>query len=297
MIITAHVIERGYLSLYPVSIGNNCTIGMMSAILPQSSVDHGVSIAPMSMVPLGSSLLPSTTWEGSPVRPKDSTLLPQKLRGSCAELSTIEEGGNVVEMEGKPLHAWVINVIQTIGAVIAFLIVWISLLPLLVAMVSGWKFGGFFVAAIIAIGLVLAHIIYMLLAIALKWLVVGRMKPGRYNSRSAYAARVELVKLLLTSPFANNFCVIFAETPAVKVALRMLGADLDRACIMFKVNPLMFVGADQLRIKRSTYLGFEVKVLGAATVGNTLLIAPTIIGKQYVLNSKICFDIHNIFLG
>ena len=69
-LVTPHSIERGFLILSSVNIGKDCKVGALSVLMPDISLDNGVTLEPMSMVPLGSALAPMTAWEGTPVRPR-----------------------------------------------------------------------------------------------------------------------------------------------------------------------------------------------------------------------------------
>jgi len=115
----------------------------------------------------------------------------------------------------------------------------------------------------------------MALAVALKWLVLGRLTPGRYHAESSYAMRLALVQSLLTAPLARSFCSLFGDTPLVSVVLRSLGARLDGAIIAFRMSPLMLAGADQLHLEGSVTLGYDCAILGAAVVNKVLVVAPT----------------------
>ena len=131
------------------------------------------------------------------------------------------------------------------------------------------------VAIAIGFGFLLAQVLYMAQAVALKWLVLGRSIPGRYKADSAYALRFKCVQFLFTAPLARSFCAQFAESSLVPVLLRALGAKLDGMNIIYRISPLMLAGADQLYLADSAILAHDAVLLGAVVIGDTLLIAKT----------------------
>jgi len=57
---------------------------------------------------------------------------------------------------------------------------------------------------------VLAHLLYVALAIALKWLVLGRSVVGTYHVHSLYGLRYSIVRICLEAPLAKSFLALFA---------------------------------------------------------------------------------------
>lgn len=127
----------------------------------------------------------------------------------------------------------------------------------------------------VGFGFLLAQVLYMAQAVALKWLIIGQSIPGRYKADSAYGLRFRFVQFLLTAPLAKSFCAQFAESTLVVIVLRALGAKLDGNNIIYRISPLMLAGADQLHLADSATLAHDAAILGAVVVGDTLLIAKT----------------------
>jgi thioester reductase-like protein len=268
VLITGHSIERGYLVLGEVNIGSNCYVGMQSVVMPGSSLDTGVSLEAMSMVPLGAALPPNTAWEGSPARPKDKN-------------AVVPASGATVHGE-QQLSPGAVENFKHIGLAVSIAMTWISLLPL-AASVYLWQASLVLVAATAGFGLIAANIIYMAQAILLKWVVLGgRLKPGKYKMNSAYGVRFTLLQSWLTSaPLAKSFCALFAHTPVMPVVMRALGAKIEGQNIIFGLSSAMLVGADQIQLGEFATLGYGAAVLGAAVVsGEELIIATTVIKES-----------------
>ncbi len=142
--ITAHTIERGYLILAPVSIGNGCVVGMLSVIMPDSSLDNDVVLAPMSMVPLGAALPPMTTWEGSPVQLRKSPLTglkgtSRRRAGVGKFVSWKSNVGRDNTSIGKSMSQYTIGAVQALGPVVSLILTWVALLPMAAGVVFFWR--------------------------------------------------------------------------------------------------------------------------------------------------------------
>jgi len=274
-VLSGHSIERGYLVIGPIYIAKNCSIGMLSIVMPHTSLDHSVALAPMSMVPLGTALPPMTTWFGSPVRRREGSLLARQqntdsfnCKVSAMLASSVQNG---------PVAQTVLASAATrlAGVILPGVASWLALLPASGGFMFLWGNNPAVLVLIIAFGLVLSFPLYMFQIVALKWLVLGRTKPGKYKATSSYAVRYRIVDLGFTAPLARSFCKHFTKTPLMPLTLRALGAKLGKKTIFYKMHPLMLAGADQLDFGDAVVIGSDALVLGGAVFAGTLLIAPT----------------------
>lgn len=146
--VAAHSIERGVLAISSIIIGKDCKIGMHSVISPETSLDYGVTLEPMSMVPLGTALPPMTSWEGVPVQPKPEKKQKKaqksaadRLRGVRAALPRGHSGGHAhhdaeEEAQGTPLAAADLRSAQCFGFLISAIASWIAFLPMSIGVVK-----------------------------------------------------------------------------------------------------------------------------------------------------------------
>ena len=142
VIITAHTIERGFLVLGPVNIGKDCVIGMMSVVMPSTSLDNGVALAPMTMVPLSATLPPNTTWEGSPARKKEGPLLPEEpvQQSGFATLGSLDEDGETFDVvQGESLPAGVVASRQINYLITSLAMTCMALQPMALVVVHAWR--------------------------------------------------------------------------------------------------------------------------------------------------------------
>ena len=114
---------------------------------------------------------------------------------------------------------------------------------------------------------------FLLLSIAVKWIVVGRYKPGRYPVWSFYYLRWWI---------ANRFQVIawaemFKGTPLMSLYWRAMGANIGRNVTL---STHLCTAFDMVTIGDDTSVGIETQILGYRVEGGYLVIAPVTIGKD-----------------
>ncbi|HIJ39048.1 MAG TPA: amino acid adenylation domain-containing protein [Rhodospirillaceae bacterium] len=117
------------------------------------------------------------------------------------------------------------------------------------------------------------NIATMLIAIAAKWLVLGRTKPGRYPLWGVYFFRWWL---------AQRFVGVihlkwFQATPIMRLALRALGAKIGAETI---ISDLYCGAIDLLSIGAGTSIGGKAQFANAAVVGAELVIGRIFIGDD-----------------
>lgn len=71
-VLFAHVIEGAKISLEPINIGNNVTIGAKSIIMPDVIIGDGAIISAGSVVKKGSKINAGEIWGGVPAKPISS---------------------------------------------------------------------------------------------------------------------------------------------------------------------------------------------------------------------------------
>lgn len=140
--VAAHSIERGVLVLSTIFIGKDCSVGMQCVLSPDSSLDNGITLESMSMVPLGTALPPMTSWEGAPVRLKKERINSKTERSRLGERrdhvsqpsrQSVEDGDVSEAAEGTPLSNAAVCAVQCFGFFMTLLISWVSFLPISLA--------------------------------------------------------------------------------------------------------------------------------------------------------------------
>ncbi|MGE5475052.1 MAG: Pls/PosA family non-ribosomal peptide synthetase [Bacteroidales bacterium] len=116
-------------------------------------------------------------------------------------------------------------------------------------------------------------------AIAGKWLVLGRAKPGRYPLWGVYYYRWWLAQRLLTLVHLKWF----QDTPVMRWFLRLLGARIGRDALIGEVE----AGAlDLVTIGDGATIGSRSHLANAEVIGNELVIGSITIGVNAMVGTS-----------
>ncbi|HLO78763.1 MAG TPA: Pls/PosA family non-ribosomal peptide synthetase, partial [Magnetospirillum sp.] len=126
-------------------------------------------------------------------------------------------------------------------------------------------------------------------AIAGKWLVLGRAKPGRYPLWGVYYFRWWLAQRLLTLVHLKWF----QDTPVMRWFLRLLGARIGRDVLIGEVE----AGAlDLVTIGDGATIGSRSHLANAEVIGNELVIGSVTIGANALVGTS-CVIGHDTVIG
>ncbi|HEY8564890.1 MAG TPA: Pls/PosA family non-ribosomal peptide synthetase [Beijerinckiaceae bacterium] len=127
------------------------------------------------------------------------------------------------------------------------------------------------------------------IAIAGKWLVIGRTKPGRYPLWGVYYFRWWLAQRLL--PLIHIKWL--QGSPVIRLYLRLLGAKVGQDAIIGDVD---IGAADLVTIGDGASIGSKVKLANAEIIGNELVIGTITIGADAVIGTS-CVLAHDTAVG
>ncbi len=114
---------------------------------------------------------------------------------------------------------------------------------------------------------------WLLVSIALKWLVIGRYKPGKYPVWGAYYFRWWLVNRFQ----ALSWSGMFVGTPLMSLYYRAMGAKVGRDCTI--ATPLC-TAFDLVSIGEGSSIGAETQLLGYRVENGWLIIDKVTIGRN-----------------
>ncbi len=118
-----------------------------------------------------------------------------------------------------------------------------------------------------------------LLSIAAKWLLLGRIRPGRHRIWGFYYWRWWLThRLLAATPL--DYLV---ETPWLALYLRLMGARIGSGVHLGSTSVSAF---DLLEIGDSSSIGVDVRLAGYTLEGGWLLVGPIRIGRRCYVGSR-----------
>jgi len=113
----------------------------------------------------------------------------------------------------------------------------------------------------------------LLFSVALKWLVIGRYKPGRYPVWGFYYFRWWLVTRFQALAWAE----MFSGTPLMNLYYRAMGAKVGRRVSLSTPHCMAF---DVVSIGDDSSVGLETQMLGYRVEDGMLIIAPVEIGRD-----------------
>lgn len=121
----------------------------------------------------------------------------------------------------------------------------------------------------------------LFLAVALKWVILGRTKPGRYPLWGAYFFRWWLVHRLNALVHPSYL----ANSPIMRLYLRLLGARIGSGAMIAHAE---FGSADLVEIGSGSSIGHKANIANAEIIGAELVIGRVSIGRDaYVGNQSI----------
>ncbi|MBJ7533433.1 amino acid adenylation domain-containing protein [Rhodomicrobium vannielii ATCC 17100] len=111
------------------------------------------------------------------------------------------------------------------------------------------------------------------LSILLKWLVIGRYKPGRYPLWGLYYFRWWFVGKFQSLSWSS----MFVGSPLMSLYFRAMGARVGKNCVIGTAHCSAF---DLITIGDGACIGAETQFLGCRVEDGMLVIAPVIIGEN-----------------
>ena len=109
--------------------------------------------------------------------------------------------------------------------------------------------------------------------IALKWLVIGRYRPGKYPVWGFYYFRWWLVTRFQSLAWAD----MFSGTPLMSLYYRAMGARVGKRVTLSTPHCMAF---DVVSIGHDSSIGIETQMLGHRVEDGMLIIAPVSIGRD-----------------
>ncbi|MGO4705247.1 Pls/PosA family non-ribosomal peptide synthetase [Microvirga sp. 2MCAF38] len=127
------------------------------------------------------------------------------------------------------------------------------------------------------------------IAIAAKWLIIGRIKPGRYPLWGFYYYRLWLVQRLLSLVHMKWF----QGSPAIRIYLRLLGAKVGKEALISEIDANAI---DLVEIGDHASIGGKVTISNARVVGNELIIGSVKIARDVSIGSS-CVIENDVVIG
>lgn len=125
-------------------------------------------------------------------------------------------------------------------------------------------------------------------SIALKWVILGRTRPGRYKLWGVYYFRWWLAQRVVSVAHIKWF----QGTPIMGIYLRLLGAKVGSDCIISELEAGAF---DLVEIGNGVAIGGKVRLANAEAIGDELVIGEIKIGDDAYIGTS-CIISHDVVI-
>lgn len=261
--ILGYKVEDGWLVLGPIDIGNECFVGTHCSLGIGVRMEDRSRLEDVSALADGATLKSSEALRGSPVTPAaNDTSRPRRRHGAL-----------VNGLFGL-IH---LALIYTMGYILI-----LSALPAL-ALVGFAIYGGGplmgFAAALAAVPLSIVW--YLQLVVTIKHDFIGRIKPGRYSTRSWTYLRYWFLHYLMNN--TRHLVLPLYATLFMPSIMRLLGAKVGRNV---EISTVAHVMPDLLEIGEGSFLADACIVGGHTIDGGEIELRPNrVASRTFVGNS------------
>ena len=258
-------VEDGWLKIGPVNIGSRCFVGTRSVVREHTTMHDGARLGDLSMLPRGSIVPPGETWLGSPA---------QRVEKPAAPVGEVRRPSRTRRTGYGLLHA--------VGMLVFPTLVILAIFPGMMLMNYLNYEDDYYWYLTIAPLVAVSFVALLCLEIAaIKWLLLGRVKPGRYPLNSFFYVR----KWFVDQTMDLSLDVVGPLYSSIYLApwYRLLGAKLGTRA---EISTASFISPDLLALDDESFIADSVS-LGAARVENGwMTIGHTRVGKRSFIGNS-----------
>ncbi|MCA1684704.1 MAG: AMP-binding protein, partial [Planctomycetia bacterium] len=261
-------VEDGVLKMGPVVIGRGCYVGNRVVVREDTVIEDGGKLGDLSLLPAGSVLPAGERWAGSPAR---RVARRASWRGA-AEVTRPGFGRRLAFGFAHLIGQFLFPVL-VIGAIFPGVI-------LMNELNAGAGYLYLAVAPLVA----LSFVVFLCLEIAVvKWLLIGRVVPGRYDLHGGFYVRKWFVDQLMEL----SLDVVGPLYATIYLApwYRLLGARLGRRA---EVSTASFLSPDLLTVGDEGFIADAVSLGAARVEDGGVTVAEVRVGRRaFVGNSAL----------
>jgi non-ribosomal peptide synthetase-like protein len=285
-----YTVENGLLRIGRIKIGKQCFVGARAAVCENTVMEDGAALEDLSLLPRGETIPRGETWRGSPAAKIENA--PGTNSESRKDSSELTPGSS-----NPGLRRFGFGVLHGVGMLIFPVLVVAALFPGIVLMNKLNYIDPYYWYLLLAPLVGLSFVVLLCLEIAaVKWLLLGRVKPGGYPLRSFRYLR----KWFVDQTMDLSLDILGPLYASVYLApwYKLLGAKLGKGA---EVSTASFISPDLLSIGEESFVADSVS-LGAPRVrdghmtignihigkrsfiGNSAMLPPgTVIGDQVLI--------------
>jgi non-ribosomal peptide synthetase-like protein len=263
-------VRHNRLTLKRTRIGKRSFIGNSALIPDGSSIPDGCLIGCLSQPPQESELSPNTSWFGTPAiyLPKRQTFC------SYAPELTYDPPAHLVAMR---LVVEFIRIILPITVVMLLSVYFISVMGDLNEVYDFFELALIFPLLYVGFGIVAT-----LVTIALKWLLVGRYRPGAKPMWTPFVWRSELITSTYESLAVTFFLDMLRGTPFLSFFLRLFGSKIGKRVYLDTTDLTEF---DVVSIGDDCALNYDCGPQTHLFEDRVMKIAPVTLGDRVVIGT------------
>jgi len=260
-------IEDGFLHLGHIRVGQGCFVGARATLREDTEMADGAALEDLSLLQRGRKIPEGETWRGSPAARCAAAPRPAAARPP-----------------GWALRA-VYGLLLTLGLLLFPVLVSAALFPGIVVMNILNEMDPYYWYLGVAPMVGLSFVVLLALEIAaVKWLVVGRVKPGDHPIHSLYYVR----KWFVGQTMDLSLDILGPLYASIYLApwYRLLGARLGRGA---EISTASFISPDLLSIGEESFIADSVSLGaprvrdGVMTLGRTRIGRRSFIGNSALL--------------
>ena len=262
-------VESGKLIVGNIRIGKGCFIGTRAVMRENSSLEEGAALEDMSLLPAGQTVPAGERWFGSPAK-------------RSAERRWAGEHEFPKAEQCSPLRRFGFACLHAVGVALFPACILAAILPGVVLMNHLNYEDDYYSYLTLAPLVAFSYVVLLGLEIAaFKWLLLGRVKPGRYPIHSLFYVRKWFVDHLMD--LSLDFLGPLYASVYLEPWFKLLGAKLGKQA---EISTAGAVSPDLLDIGDESFLADSV-TLGAARVeGGFITLDHCRVGKRaFVGNS------------
>ena len=264
-----YTVEDGFLRIGTISVGKNCFVGARTAVRENTVIEDGAALEDLSLLPRGGKIACSETWAGSPARKITSSSTP--AADPCPVPSALRRFG--------------FGVLHGIGLLTFPVLVVAALFPGIVVMNKlnyiDPYYWYLFLSPLVGVSFVL---LLALEIAALKWLLLGKIEPGRHRLHTLYYFRRWFVgqTLDLSLDILGPLYASVYLSPWYKLLGARLGSGAEVSTASFISPDLLEIG-DESFIADNVSLGAPRVRDGQVTLGRNQVGKRSFIGNSAML--------------
>lgn len=268
--VLGYSVEGGWLRIGPVDIGRNCFIGARSFVGEHVRMADGARLYDLSMLPPGTSMPAAETWLGSPALRVDGEELHEPLE-------------TLPRSRSRRAQRFFFGLLHATSSFALPLAILLAALPSILLMRwAAVAYGNWYLLSAPLAGTLFVSLLALEI-VALKWLLVGRVRPGHYPLVSLFYWRKWLIDQLMS--LSLDVLGPMYATLFLAPWYRALGATLGRHA---EISTAANASPDLLTLGDDTFIADGVSLGAARVESGYVTLAPTQIRKgAFIGNSAV----------